>query len=225
MAAADRRRTGRHERVRLAAAELIEEGASDRQIAKRFRVSRMSANRWRRALAAGGKQALASKGAGGARCKLTPAQLGELEAALDAGPAAWGWADQCWTLASFTRRFAAPVRGRMAVLYERVARHTVTSATRRDYRGTHLSREGVTFSLSIRRGRAVWGGLVHVSQFYAVLIMGMAPHHGGGCRRMRDPAGDIRDRVGRSSRFASAKQRRTAPCSRSRGPTRSLAAG
>ena len=59
----------------------------------------MSANRWRRALAAGGKQALASKGAGGARCKLTPAQLRELEAVLDAGPAAWGWQDQCWTLA------------------------------------------------------------------------------------------------------------------------------
>src|SRR6516225_9564429 len=39
----------RRERVRLAAAELIEAGASDREIAKRFRVSRMSANRWRRA--------------------------------------------------------------------------------------------------------------------------------------------------------------------------------
>jgi transposase len=103
----------RRERVRLAAAELIEEGASDREIAKRFRVSRMSANRWRRALAAGGKQALASKGAGGARCKLTPAQLRELEAVLDAGPATWGWADQCWTLA----RIGELVRGRFGVDY------------------------------------------------------------------------------------------------------------
>ena len=34
----------RRERVRLAAAELIEAGASDREIAKRFRVSRMLAN-------------------------------------------------------------------------------------------------------------------------------------------------------------------------------------
>ena len=51
--------------MRLAAAELIESDASDREIAKRFWVSRMSANRWRRALAAGGKQALTSKGAGG----------------------------------------------------------------------------------------------------------------------------------------------------------------
>src|SRR5215813_8156770 len=97
----------RRERVRLAAAELIEAGASDREVAKRFRVSRMSANRWRRALAAGGRSTLASKGAGGARCKLTQAQPGELEA----GPAAQGWEDQCWTLARITeviwRRFGA----------------------------------------------------------------------------------------------------------------------
>ena len=70
----------RRELVRPAAAEMIEAGASDREVAKRFRVSRMSANRWRRALAAGGGEALASKGAGGAPCKLTPAQVAELEA-------------------------------------------------------------------------------------------------------------------------------------------------
>jgi transposase len=99
----------RREQVRLAAAELIEAGASDREVAKRFRVSRMSANRWRRALAAGGRAALASKGAGGAKCKLTLAEVRELEAVLDAGPAACGHADQCWTLARITdqvwRRF------------------------------------------------------------------------------------------------------------------------
>jgi putative transposase len=90
----------RREQVRLAAADLIEAGASDREVARQFRVTRMSANRWRRALAAGGRAALASRGAGGARCKLSPAQLRELETVLDAGPAAWGWdEDQCWTLA------------------------------------------------------------------------------------------------------------------------------
>jgi putative transposase len=89
----------RREQVRLAAAELMEAGASDREMARRFRVSRMSANRWRRALAAGGREALASKGAGGAKCKLTAAQVAGLEEVLDAGPAACGYADQCWTLA------------------------------------------------------------------------------------------------------------------------------
>ena len=100
----------RREQVRLEAAEQIEAGATDQEVARRFRVSRMSANRWRRALAAGGREALASNGAGGAKCKLTPVQLLELETALDAGPAVWGWdEDQCWTLARITdlvrRRF------------------------------------------------------------------------------------------------------------------------
>jgi transposase len=70
----------RREKVRLEAAEMIEAGVSDQEIAKRFRVSRMSANRWRRALAAGGRRALVSNGAGGARCKLTPVQRAGLEA-------------------------------------------------------------------------------------------------------------------------------------------------
>jgi putative transposase len=104
----------RRERVRLEAAELIEGGASDREVAKRLRVSRMPANRWRRALAAGGRDALAAKGAGGVKCKLTPAQLAGLEAALDAGPAFWGRdEDQCWALA----RIADLVRRRFRVEY------------------------------------------------------------------------------------------------------------
>jgi transposase len=104
----------RREWVRLAAAELIEAGASDREVARHFRVSRMSANRWRRALAVGGRSALASKGPGGARCRLSPAQLRELATVLEAGPAAWGWdEDQCWTLA----RIAEVIRGRFKADY------------------------------------------------------------------------------------------------------------
>src|SRR3954466_7800275 len=99
----------RRERVRLAAAEWFEQGATDQEVAIRFRVTRMSANRWHRALAAGGRPALASKGPGGAHCKLSPAQSDE----LDAGPAVWGWTDQCWTLA----RIAAVVQERFGVDY------------------------------------------------------------------------------------------------------------
>ncbi|MCW1100184.1 winged helix-turn-helix domain-containing protein [Streptomyces sp. RS2] len=103
----------RREQVRLAAADLIEAGASDREVARQFRVTRISANRGRRALAAGGRQALVSKGPGGARCKLDASQLRALEAVLDAGPAAAGWSDQCWTLA----RIAEVVRRRFRVEY------------------------------------------------------------------------------------------------------------
>src|SRR5258708_34954174 len=93
----------RRERVRLAAAEMIEAGAGDQEIAKRFRVSRMSVNRWRRALASGGREALASKGAGGAKCKPTPAQGAELEAVLEAAPAGGGQLGPGWA--------PGPVRG------------------------------------------------------------------------------------------------------------------
>src|SRR5215468_7489706 len=104
----------RREQVRLAAADAIEAGASDREVARRFRVTRMSADRWRRAVAAGGRAALMSKGPGGAPAKLTPGQVGEPAALLEAGPAAWGWdEDQCWTLA----RIGEVVRRRFKVDY------------------------------------------------------------------------------------------------------------
>ena len=47
----------------------------------------------------GGKAALASRGPGGAVCRRSGAQLERLRAALEAGPAVWGRAqDQRWTL-------------------------------------------------------------------------------------------------------------------------------
>jgi hypothetical protein len=48
----------RWQKVRLEAAEMIECGASDCRVAGRLRVS---ANRWRQALAAGGREALSAK--------------------------------------------------------------------------------------------------------------------------------------------------------------------
>jgi transposase len=105
---------GRRERVRMAAAGMIAQGASDAQVAKHFRVTVMSANRWRRAYQRGGVAALVSKGAGGAVCKLTDAQLEQLEVVLDAGPAASGWVeDQRWTLV----RIAEVIAGRFRVDY------------------------------------------------------------------------------------------------------------
>jgi hypothetical protein len=54
----------------------------------------------RRKLALGGRAALASKGPGGVKCKLTGPQLLELEAVLVAGPAESGWNEDqgCYTL-------------------------------------------------------------------------------------------------------------------------------
>jgi hypothetical protein len=70
----------------------------------------MSANRWRRALAAGGRSALASRGADGAQCKLSPpVQVGGLEAELDAGPVILVWENLSTYVSCAMRELAASV--------------------------------------------------------------------------------------------------------------------
>ena len=101
----------RREQVRLAAAEMIEAGASDREVAKRFRVSRMSANRWRRALAAGGRAALASRGRAARSASSLPLRSPSWRRCWMHGPAACGYVDQCWTLARIADQALAAVRG------------------------------------------------------------------------------------------------------------------
>ena len=85
--------------MRLQAAEWFAEGVEPPEVARRLRVSCNSAYMWRRRWRAGGTAALASRGPGGAVCRLSGAQLERLRAALEAGPAVWGWSeDQRWTL-------------------------------------------------------------------------------------------------------------------------------
>jgi transposase len=91
------------QRVRLQAADMFEQDLGSTQIAARLRVSPKSVRAWRRAWTGGGRAALVSRGAGGARCKLDDAQLDRLALELDRGPAAHGWTeDQRWTLARIT---------------------------------------------------------------------------------------------------------------------------
>jgi transposase len=77
----------RREAVRLEAADLFAGGVGVVEIASRLRVSQNAVYVWRRRWAAGGREALRSRGAAGATCRLTDAQLNRLAAALDAGPA------------------------------------------------------------------------------------------------------------------------------------------
>jgi len=104
----------RREKVRLQAAQMFAQDMDPVQIARLLRVSARSVYQWRRAWRAGGEAALASRGPGGNPCKLDDGQLARLRAALDAGPAAYGWAqDQRWTLA----RVAALIRRLFRVGY------------------------------------------------------------------------------------------------------------
>jgi transposase len=92
----------RREKLRLQAAQMFQQGMTPVQVARSLRVSAKSAYQWRRRWRAGGETALASRGPGGAVCRLSGGQLARLRAALDAGPAAYGWQDQRWTLARIT---------------------------------------------------------------------------------------------------------------------------
>ena len=62
------------ERVRLQAVELFEQRLPAGEIAARLRVSPKSVRAWRRAWIASGRAGLASRGPGGAACKLDDAQ-------------------------------------------------------------------------------------------------------------------------------------------------------
>jgi transposase len=83
--------------LRLRAADMFAGGVRPPRVAQLLGVTRKSAYEWHRAWQAGGKTALASKGAAGGGCKLTEEQLVRLEAALEEGAAAYGWSDQRWT--------------------------------------------------------------------------------------------------------------------------------
>lgn len=63
--------------VRFQAADRFAKGATDAEVAREFRVSRMSANRWRRAFEAASREGLLSKGPGGEVCRLSPDQVAE----------------------------------------------------------------------------------------------------------------------------------------------------
>ena len=97
----------RREKLRLEAAQMFEQGIEPVQVARCLRVSAKSAYQWRRRWLADGEAALASRGPGGAACRLDERQLARLRAALDLGAAAYGWGeDQRWTLARVTALIA-----------------------------------------------------------------------------------------------------------------------
>jgi transposase len=102
----------------MRAAELIDEGCRDAEIAKQLRVTPESVCRWRQAYRAGGREGLATKGPGGHQPYLTDEQVRELTTTLDEGPAAHGYRDdQRWTLA----RISDLITERFGVRYKDVS--------------------------------------------------------------------------------------------------------
>ncbi|MBG6088099.1 winged helix-turn-helix domain-containing protein [Actinomadura viridis] len=88
----------KREQVRMQAAQWFGEGRANVWIAAELRVGLRQVEKWRQAWRQGGAEALRSKGPHG-RPRLDEAQFAQLEAELNRGPAAHGYADdQRWTL-------------------------------------------------------------------------------------------------------------------------------
>ncbi|MET8630184.1 winged helix-turn-helix domain-containing protein, partial [Kitasatospora sp. NPDC004669] len=82
----------------MEAATLFDEGVPPGEVARRLRVTAKSAYQWHQAWREDGIGALASRGPGGQRCKLSARCREKLAEYLEQGPAAHGWnEDQVWT--------------------------------------------------------------------------------------------------------------------------------
>ncbi|WP_405594589.1 winged helix-turn-helix domain-containing protein [Streptomyces sp. NBC_01092] len=101
------------ERRRKQAADLFEQGMRQSRVAEVLGVTPQAVSLWRRAWAESGREALLSKGPGG-NSYLTAGQERELDDLLRAGPTAYGWEGQRWTLA----RVGVLIEERFSVVYE-----------------------------------------------------------------------------------------------------------
>lgn len=103
----------RRERVRMQAAQWFGEGRPNAWIAGQLRVGLRQVEKWRQSWRRGGPEALRSRGPH-RRARLDGAAFARLEAELNRGPAAHGYADdQRWTLG----RIAALIRSVFGVEY------------------------------------------------------------------------------------------------------------
>jgi len=87
---------------RLMAAQDLQRGLSQSQVARKFGVSRTTASRWNRALSGRGVEALRKRRAPGRPCRLNSEQLDGVTDVYKAGPRAAGFDSERWT----TTRFA-----------------------------------------------------------------------------------------------------------------------
>ena len=101
------------ERRRMAAAQLLKQGVSQSEVARRLGVHRQSVIRWARQLLQSGRAGLKQAGRAGRKPKLSASQLRKIEQALRRGPEALGYASGLWT-AGRAPTHPAPVRGALS---------------------------------------------------------------------------------------------------------------
>src|SRR5215475_12253687 len=99
---------------RLMAAQDLQRGLSQSQVARKFGVSRTTASRWCRALNGKGLEALRKRRAPGRPSRLDGEQLKEVSGIYQAGPRAAGFESDRWT----TMRFAEAIFQRFGIRYD-----------------------------------------------------------------------------------------------------------
>ena len=85
------------EQRRMEAAQLLKQGVSQSEVARRLGVHRQSVIRWARQLAQSGRAGLKQAGRAGRKPKLSASQLRKIERALKRGPETLGYASGLWT--------------------------------------------------------------------------------------------------------------------------------
>jgi transposase len=104
------------ERRRLQAARLLAQGLPEAEVARRVGVHRQSVNRWQQQLAESGSSALRRAGRAGRKPQLQASDLHRIEAGLQRGPQALGYATGLWT----TRRVVELIEQVSGVRYTTV---------------------------------------------------------------------------------------------------------
>ncbi len=99
---------------RLLAAQDLQTGLSQSQVARKFGVSRTTASRWNRTLSGKGVESLRKRRAPGRPSRLTQDQLKTLTDTYQAGPRAAGFDSDRWT----TARFADAIFNHFSVRYD-----------------------------------------------------------------------------------------------------------
>ena len=99
---------------RLLAAQDLQDGLTQSQIARKFGVSRTTASRWHRALDRRGVESLRKRRATGRPSRLNKEQQQGVAQLFRAGARAAGFADDRWT----TARFAVAIEMRYAIRYD-----------------------------------------------------------------------------------------------------------
>src|ERR1700729_1727371 len=99
---------------RLLAADDLQRGLSQSQVARKFGVSRTTASRWHRALSGRGVEALRKRRAPGRPSRLSGEQLRGVAEVYQAGPRSAGMDTDRWT----TARFAQAIYARFGVRYD-----------------------------------------------------------------------------------------------------------